>query len=84
MVGWLYLDNVNPDDPGLASCGLEWCAPLVGHCAQADQAWVSTSSGWLQAMIEGLVNDQVPGDIVRMPPVGERGASIFSRAWWMC
>ena len=33
---------------------------------------------WLQAMIEGLVNDQVPGDIVECG-AWRGGASIFSK-----
>ena len=70
VVGWLYLDNVNPDDPGLAGpCTTGWNGHTMVGVHKLD---------WLQAMIEGLVNDQVPGDIVECG-AWRGGASIFSK-----
>ena len=70
VVGWLYLDNVNPEDPGLAGpCTSGWNGHTMVGVHKLD---------WLQAMIEGLVNDQVPGDIVECG-AWRGGASIFSK-----
>jgi hypothetical protein len=71
VVGWLYLDGVDADDgPGVAGpLSPNW----VGHTMVGVH-----KLDWLQAMIEGLVEDGVPGDIVECG-AWRGGASIFSK-----
>lgn len=69
VAGWLYLDNAG-DDPGAAgplSPGWEGHTMVGVH-----------KLDWIQAMIEGLVQERIPGDIVECG-AWRGGASIFMK-----
>ncbi|KAJ1460134.1 hypothetical protein M885DRAFT_23232 [Pelagophyceae sp. CCMP2097] len=69
VIGWLYMENAG-DDPGAAG---PLSAGWQGHTMVG-----ASKLNWLHAMIETLVSDGVPGDIVECG-AWRGGASIFTK-----
>lgn len=71
VVGWLYLDGVDPEEgPGQAGpLATNWNGHTMVGVHKLD---------WLQAILEGLISDGVPGDVVECG-AWRGGASIFSK-----
>lgn len=69
VAGWLYLDNAG-DDPGAAGpLSPGWSGHTMVGVHKLD---------WIQAMIEGIVRDNIQGDIVECG-AWRGGASIFTK-----
>ena len=69
VIGWLYMDNAG-DDPGAAG-------PLAPGWQGHTMVGVHKLD-WLHAMLEGLINDRIPGDVIECG-AWRGGASIYMK-----